>query len=357
MSKLFTALPSLQFRLMPEDASSISGRVDALYYFLVAVSTFFAGLIFVLVLYFALRYRHRPEVQQPATSHTGNLKLEITWIVIPFVLVMIMFGWGAKLFVEMRTMPPDALEVFVVGKQWMWKLQHPNGRREINELHVPVGRPVMLRMISEDVIHSFYVPAFRMKQDVLPGYYTTAWFEAQKTGRYHLFCAEYCGTEHSSMIGQVIVMEQEDYQRWLAGGDTERSVIELGQELFTGKGSCRTCHSPDSGPRGPDLTGLYGTTVHLQDGRKVTADENYLRESILRPGNKIVFGYESLMPPYEGQLSEEEVLRLIAYIKTLGGTEAAPGSPATRPAREPPTTAPAAMQPTSPSTQPAGARR
>lgn len=334
--------PLLEFRIMPEEASTVSGRVDALYYYLVAVSTFFAALIFVLVTLFAIKYRRTHQNQQPVNVPHGNLKLEITWIVIPFILLMVMFGWGAKIFVSMHSPPDDAIEIFVVGRQWMWKLQHANGRREINELHVPVGRAVRLRMISEDVIHSFYVPAFRMKQDVLPGYYTTTWFEATKVGDFHLFCAEYCGTQHSSMIGHIHVMAPEDYERWLAGPEPVRSMVDLGEEIFTGKGSCLTCHNSVSGPRGPDLGGLFGKTVRLRDGRAVTADENYLREAILRPAGKIVEGYENLMPPYEGQLSEEDVLHLIAYIKSLSPGQTPAARPTTQPATQPAAAADAA---------------
>ncbi len=335
MSLLNIASVLLEFRLLPEDASTVAGKVDALYYFLVGVSTLFTSLIFLLVILFAIKYRLRPSVEQPAHSHVGNLKLELLWIAVPFVLVMIMFGWGAKLYVEIRTPPPDAMEVFVVAKQWMWKLQHAGGRREINELHIPVNQPVQLKMISEDVIHSFYVPAFRVKQDVLPGYYTTLWFEAHKAGEYHLFCAEYCGTEHSSMIGRIIAMPPDDFQHWLTGGAPAQTMAEAGRDLFTGRGSCQTCHSPGSGARGPDLANLFGSTVRLQEGKTVLADENYIRESILRPGSKLVFGYENIMPPYEGQLSEEEVLQLIAYIRGLNGGQAE--SPAGRPAAGPET--------------------
>ena len=317
----------LQFRFTPEDASSVAGKVDALYLYLVSVTIFFSALIFVLVTYFAIRYRQRPGVPRPKVGHGSHLWLEIIWIGIPFVLVMIMFGWGAKLYMRMRTPPPDAMEVSVVARQWMWKLQHPNGRREINELHVPVGTPVRLRMMSEDVIHSFYVPAFRVKQDVLPGTnYSTLWFEPTKVGEYHLFCAEYCGTEHAGMTGKIVVMEPEEYQRWLTSGAPVTSMADAGKQLFEVKAGCQSCHSLSSGQRGPDLAGVYGKRIQLKDGRNVVADEDYLRESILRPDTHVVFGYgeKSIMPPYLGTLSEDDVLQLIAYIKTLkpAGTNA-----------------------------------
>lgn len=317
----------LEFQLMPESASGIAGRVDALYFFLVGVSTFFAALIFVLVIVFAIKYRQRVNVTQPAHPHVGNLKLEITWIVIPFILVMIMFGWGAKLYIEMKQPPANATEVFVVGKQWMWKLQHPTGRREINELHVPKGQPVRLTMISEDVIHSFYVPAFRMKQDVLPGYYTTTWFEPTRTGEYHLFCAEYCGTEHSRMIGKIIVMEPAEYQAWLAGPDAGQPMAAAGEQLFQATG-CQACHNPESGARGPNLAGVFGKRVQIKDGGSVVANESYLRESILRPSAKVVYGYDALMPTYEGQLTEDQLLQIIAYLKSIGENPEATTRPA-----------------------------
>ncbi|MFQ5983180.1 MAG: cytochrome c oxidase subunit II, partial [Woeseiaceae bacterium] len=233
----------LGFPLIPDQASTIAGRVDALYYFLVAVAVFFTILIFVLIIYFAIKYRRRAEGER-AQPVADNLRLEIVWTVIPLVIVMVSFAWGARLYFTMSRPPADALEISVVGKQWMWKLQHPTGQREIDELHVPVGRPVKLTMASEDVIHSFYVPAFRIKMDVVPGRYTTAWFEATKTGEYHLFCAEYCGAKHSTMIGRVVVMEPMEYQRWLSGGVIGEPPEVAGERLFLQLG-CNACHRPD----------------------------------------------------------------------------------------------------------------
>jgi len=229
---------------------------------------------------------------------------------------MVMFFWGARVFVTLRRPPDNALQVFAVAKQWMWKLQHLEGRREINQLHVPVGRAVKMTMTSEDVIHSFFVPAFRVKQDVLPGRYTTLWFEATKTGTYHLFCAEYCGTEHSAMIGQIIVMEPSEYQTWLSGGPVTASLASAGETLFTDLG-CISCHRSDSGARGPQLVGLFGKRVQLQGGAMLVADENYLRESILDPQAKIVAGFQPIMPTFKGLVTEEQLMQLIAYIKSL----------------------------------------
>ena len=312
------------FPLFPEQASAAARQVDALYYFLIAVSAFFAVLIAVLLVTFALKYRRRSESERPAPIH-GSLVLELTWTIIPFGLAMVMFFWGAQLYVSLSRPPDDALQVFVVGKQWMWKLQHLEGRREINELHVPVGRSVKLTMTSEDVIHSFFVPAFRVKADVIPGRYTTLWFHPTKPGTYHLFCAEYCGTEHSGMIGRVVVMEPAEFQTWLSGGPVG-SLATAGQKLFEQLG-CITCHREDSGARGPHLVGLFGKPVPLKGGGTAIADESYLRESILNPQAKVVAGFEPIMPTFKGLVSEEGIMQLIAYIKSLEAPEAA-GPPA-----------------------------
>jgi len=303
------------FPLFPERASTMAERVDALYFYLVGVSVFFSALIFLLILYFAIKYRRRSEAEQPALIH-GSMVLEVTWSVIPLILTMAMFSWGAVLYFQMFRPPSDALEIAVVGKQWMWKIQHPTGQREINELHVPQGRAVKLTMTSEDVIHSFYIPAFRVKMDVLPGKYTSLWFEATQIGEYHLFCAEYCGTKHSLMIGKVVVMEPAEYQNWLSGAPPGETMEAAGARLFE-QYQCNTCHAPGTGTRGPSLVGVYNTRVRLTAGQTVVADEAYLRESILNPKAKTVAGFQDLMPLYQSQISEEGVLQLIAYIKSL----------------------------------------
>ncbi|MGH9670585.1 MAG: cytochrome c oxidase subunit II [Terriglobales bacterium] len=316
--------------LFPDQASTMAGRVDALYFYLLAVSAFFTVLIFVLVLTFAVRYR-RSRHPVPVEIE-GSTPLEVAWSVIPLGLAMIMFVWGASVFFSLNRPPRGALEIYAVGKQWMWKFEHLDGHREINELHVPLGRDVKLNMISQDVIHSFYVPAFRVKQDVLPGRYTTVWFHATKPGSYHLFCAEYCGTKHSGMIGQVVVMEPAQYQLWLAGGAGEGSLAANGQKLFRDL-ACDTCHRADTGARGPDLAGLFGRPVTLSAGNKVVADESYIRESIVNPTAKVTFGYQPIMPTFQGQISEEGLLQLVAYIKSLEASKtAAPAPGATPPA-------------------------
>jgi cytochrome c oxidase subunit II len=298
------------FRFWPEQASTVAPKVDALYGFVLAVTVFFTVLIFVAIVYLALKYRRRPG-RRPTPVHTSHA-LELTWSVIPLIIVMVIFFWGAGLFVHMQTPPADAMQIDVVGKQWMWKLQHPTGKREINELHVPLGRPIKLNLTSQDVIHSFYVPAFRTKQDALPGRYTNVWFTPTKVGEYHLFCAEYCGTDHSRMIGRVVVMEPAAYQQWLAGTQSDVSPVAAGEKLFY-QFQCVTCH----GQRGPGLAGLFGREVRFTDGTTTRADENYLRESILNPSARIVAGFQPLMPTYGGQLTEEQVMELIAYIKSL----------------------------------------
>lgn len=301
--------------LFPERASSIAQQVDYLYYFLTGVTLFFSALIFSLVFYFAVRYRRRSEDERPRPIF-GSLGLEAFWSVVPLILTMVMFFWGADLFYTIRTPPSDATQLYVVGKQWMWKIQHPDGQREINELHVPLGRPVKLTMTSEDVIHSFYIPAFRIKMDVLPGRYTQMWFTATKTGEYHLFCAEYCGTKHSGMRGRVVVMEPAEYEAWLSGAPAGETLEESGARLFR-QFNCHTCHEAGPTARGPALHEILGKTVRLASGETVVVDEGYLRESIVLPNAKLVAGYEPVMPTYQGQISEEGVVQLIAYLKSL----------------------------------------
>ena len=307
--------------LFPEAASTFAGDVDALYFFLVAVSAFFAVLIAFLVIFFAVKFRRRSpdEVGAPIT---GSLALELLWTIVPLILTMVMFVWGAWVFLDLARPPRGSMEIFVVGKQWMWKVQHPDGQREINELHVPVGRNVRLTIGSEDVIHSYYIPAFRQKIDAVPGKLTTMWFNASKAGEYQLFCAEYCGTKHSGMIGRIVAMEPDDFEQWLAGGAGSTPVAS-GEQLFTDL-ACVTCHRSDTSGRGPVLNGVAGKPVLLADGSTVVADDNYLRESIMNPQAKIVAGFQPLMPTFQGLVNEEGLLQLIAYIKSLPAPSAAP---------------------------------
>lgn len=315
-----------ELSLFPPSASTVSGELDMLFFYILAVCLFFFVLIFVLLTVFAVKYRRRSEDQVVRQVH-GNLLLEIVWTAVPLVIVLSFFAWGADLFFRIKRPPQEPLEIYVVGKQWMWKIQHQQGPREINNLHMPVGVPVKLTMTSEDVIHSFYVPAFRLKQDVLPGRYTTLWFEATKTGTFHLFCTEYCGTEHAGMGGNVVVMEREDYEAWLGGGKAGESLTVAGERLF-GQLGCMTCHGDLPGARGPSLRGIYNHDVTLATGQVVVADDAYLRESIMAPQAKVVAGYEPIMPQYPGVISEEGLLQLIAYIRSLAPppTEAAAAS-------------------------------
>jgi len=312
------------FPLFPQQASAQAGQVDAIYFFMLAVTAFFSILIAGLVVFFAIRYRRRHRNEIGYAIH-GSLALELLWTVIPFCIVMIMFVWGAKVFFGIYRAPAGAMEIYVVGKQWMWKVQHMDGQREINELHVPVGRPVKLIMGSEDVLHSYYIPDFRVKADVIPGRYNMLWFTATKPGIYHLFCAEYCGTKHSGMVGSIVAMEPSDFQAWLSGGRADDSPVAAGAKLFQDL-TCNTCHLTGSQGRGPILTNVFGSQVELQNGSVVTADEAYIRESIVNPQAKIVAGFQPLMPTFQGLVSEEQLLQLISYVKSLSQQGTAPGS-------------------------------
>ena len=307
------------FKLFPEQASTFALQVDGLYFLLLFLGVFFAvGVVFFLIL-FAVKYRRRSEDERPVPIE-GSMPLELTWSIIPLVLSLVVFALGAGIFFRMYNPPANAIDVYVVGKQWMWKVQHPQGKREINELHVPVNQPVRLTLASEDVIHSFFVPAFRVKKDVVPGRYNTMWFEATKVGEYHLFCAEYCGTQHSGMIGRIVVMEQEEFENWLSGGATGETMVEAGARQFQQLG-CETCHKESDQGRGPKLTGVFGKPVQITTGETVIADKDYLRSSILDPGSQIVGGYKPIMPTFQGQISEESLMQIISYIESLSDSE------------------------------------
>ena len=301
--------------LFPERASTIANEVDALYFFLIGLSVVMSILIATLVVSFAIKFRRRHRDEVGAQVH-GGMALELAWTIVPFLITLVVFFWGAKIYFVMASPPPETLNIYVVGKQWMWKVQHLTGQREINQLHVPVGRPVKLIMTSEDVIHNFSIPAMRVKADVIPGRFVEIWFEPTRPGTYQIFCAEYCGTQHSRMTGQVEVMEANAYQTWLSGGAAEGSLASTGERLFADL-ACNTCHRPDSRGRGPVLQNLYSHPVQLHDGTVVTADENYLRESILTPGAKVTAGFQPVMPAFQGLVSEEQLLALIEYVKSL----------------------------------------
>jgi cytochrome c oxidase subunit II len=308
---------ALEFPLFPEEASSAAGGTDDLFFFLVGVSAFFTAAIFLALAYFSVKYRRRSAEEVPPQIQ-GKTWMELTWTFIPLAIAMVIFAWGARLFFDSRRPPEGAMEVHVVARQWMWKFQHPGGQMEIDRLHVPAGRPVKLLMTSQDVIHSLFIPAFRTKADVLPGRSNMNWFEATRPGRYRLFCTQYCGTGHSSMVGEVIVLEPAEFERWLAETTSGGNLASQGLKLFKHYG-CNGCHRDDAQARAPSLVNLYGSVVRLADESAVPADGDYLRESILRPAARIVAGWAPIMPVFEGVIPEEELNSLIAYIASLSG--------------------------------------
>jgi cytochrome c oxidase subunit 2 len=329
------------FSLIPPTASEFAPKYDLLYYFLTAVTVFFSALIFGLIFFFCLKYR-RKENDQPTPTFEST-RLEIFYTVVPFIIVMVMFFWGAGLYFNVFSDARDPLNIHVMGKQWMWKVQHMEGRREINELHVPVGRKVQLTMASQDVIHSFYIPAFRVKHDVVPGRYTTMTFTPTKPGVYHLFCAEYCGAQHSGMVGRVVAMDPAEYKEWLNGNDFgDVAPAEAGRQLFNSLGlGCSTCH----GLQAPTMAGLFGRQqeVVLQNGQTqvVTVDETYLRESITDSTVKVVKGYQPIMPSYKtpNAITEEQISAIVAYIRSLKDAKVGPGGdeiPQTQPTNQTP---------------------
>ncbi len=328
---------SLPIDTMPETASTFAEKLDPLYATLWLLTIVFTVLVLSLVGIFAIRYR-RGSLADRSRPVDHDTRIELVWSIIPMLLGLAVFVWAAKLYVEVYAQPPrNAKEVFIIGKQWMWHLQHMNGVRENNELHLPVGQPVKLTLISQDVIHAFYIPAFRIKRDVNPGRYTSVWFTPTKPGKYRLFCTEYCGTQHSLMGGWVYVMPRQEFQRWYETGGAEGGVSErggtsaqglggmavAGASLFQSQG-CVSCHAGPGGPgRAPTLVGVFGKPQPLENGRSEIADEGYIRESILNPRAQIVRSYQPIMPVYQGLLSEEQVLQLTAYIKALGDPKGA----------------------------------
>lgn len=322
-------IPSRVASVWAESAGTTGQQIDLIFWSLLGLTGLMIVAICFLIIVFSVKYRAGVQTVRASTSETSWLA-EATWIGIPFVMFLIIFAWAASVYGKVRYAPLDARTVYVVGKQWMWKVEHPQGRTEINELHVPVGEPIKLVMTSQDVIHSFYVPAFRIKQDVLPGRYTTLWFEATQPGRYHLFCAEYCGTDHAKMTGRVTVMQPADYQRWL---DEEPLLVGLARGMpgraDTGLGvqrrgpffahNCHTCHWPNAPVQAPSLVGLFGNEVKLADGRTVIADEEYIRRSIMEPNADIVAGYSSpsLMPSFRDQVTQRDMILLIEFVKDL----------------------------------------
>ena len=321
--------------LFPAQASTLAPQVDNLYFFLLGVTSFFAVLVIILVIVFAIKY-HDPTGQKVGAPITGSVPMEIGWSLLPFLIAMGIFVYATVVYFNIVRPPAEPLEIYSTGKRWMWRFQHIDGQAEINDLHVPKGRPVKITFTSEDVLHSLYLPAFRVKADAIPGRYSAIWFTPTQVGTYHLFCAEYCGTRHSGMIGTVTVMEPNDYQAWLSGSTTEPMTVR-GEQLYR-QLACISCHLPDNSGRGPSLAGTFGAPVRLADGRSVVRDDSYLRESILTPHEKVVDGYQPVMPTFQGLVNEEGVMSLIAYIKSLPPAgqpagAAAPPQASTAPAR------------------------
>jgi len=321
------------FALIPPEASRIAPQMDALLFFLILVSLIGLTIVILLVTSFSILYSQK---RHPvAVQIEGSTLLEATWTIIPLGLFLVMFVWGALIYFRVYTPPANAMNIYVVGKQWMWKAEHPGGQHEINSLHIPMGRPIQLTLISQDVFHSFSIPAFRVKREAIPGRYTTVWFEATSPGTYHLFCTQYCGTNHSQMIGDIVVLTPEGYRKWLDESTSGMSLAQNGGRLFASL-SCGACHNTRPDARGPNLANVYGANLALSSGGTVTADDAYLRESILNPSQHVTQGYAPIMPTYQGQISEEGVIALVEFIKnlnsdyriqqTLNTTDMLPGS-------------------------------
>jgi cytochrome c oxidase subunit 2 len=300
--------------LFPREASTIAPYMDALYFFLVGMTI--VGLILVGAILFAFSMRYRKSVHPVATQIEGSTLLEATWTIIPLAIFLVCFVWGALLYFRIYNPPVNAMNIYIVGKQWMWKAEHPGGQHEIDALHVPTGRPIQLTMISQDVFHSFSIPDFRVKREVIPGRYSTVWFEATTPGTYHIFCTQYCGTNHSAMIGEVTVLTPADYEKWTQESTSGMSLAQNGERLFASMG-CNACHSGNAAARGPNLSGVYGSKLQLTSGQEVLVNEAYLRDAILNPSQHITAGYAPIMPTYQGQISEDGLIDLVEYMKTL----------------------------------------
>ena len=311
------------FPAWPERAGAYAGTLDFLFVSLLVIAFLTAGLVIFLLILFAAKYRHTSTARRDEPTKK-TWRWEVGWTAASMVIFVGLAIWGASLYLRLYNPPADALQIFIVGKQWMWKAQHPGGQREINELHVPAGQDVRLVMASEDVIHSFFIPALRVKHDVVPGRYETMWFRADKVGRYHIFCAEYCGTDHAHMGGWLTVMKPRDYAGWLRSQGGQQTLAAQGEQLFRRYG-CSGCHEPGGTVRAPQVEGLFGSPVPLSDGRVVVADERYIRDSILDPKAEVAAGYQPVMPTFAGQLTEDELAKLVAYIQSIGADDR-PGS-------------------------------
>jgi len=311
-------VPGLPF--WPPTASGYASQINVLFGALLIVGALTAGLVFFLMLFFANKYRHGSNADRSGTTKK-TWRFEVSWTAATLLIFVGLAVWGADIYLHLYNPPANAVQIFVVGKQWMWKAQHPGGQREINELHVPVGQPIRLVLASQDVIHSFFIPALRIKQDVVPGRYETMWFRADKVGRYHLFCAEYCGTDHAHMGGWITVMEPRDFGRWLQAQGGQETLAAQGKDLFRRYG-CSGCHEAGGTVRAPRLEGVFGSPVPLSDGSVVIADERYVRDSILDPKAQVAAGYAPVMPTFAGQIGEDDLAKLVAYVESIGPEQA-----------------------------------
>ena len=304
------------FPWWPPAASEYASQIDFLFGSLLLIGGLTIGLVFFLLLFFANKYRHGSNADRSGTTRK-TWRFEVSWTAATLLIFVGLAGWGADIYLKLYNPPADALQIFIVGKQWMWKAQHPGGQREINALHVPAGQDVRLVMASQDVIHSFFIPALRIKQDVVPGRYETMWFRADKVGRYHLFCAEYCGTDHAHMGGWITVMNPREFADWLQAQGGQQTLAAQGEQLFRRYG-CSGCHEPGGTVRAPNLHGVFGGPVPLSDGSVVIADERYVRDSILDPKGQVAAGYAPVMPTFAGQVGEDDLAKLVAYIESIG---------------------------------------
>jgi cytochrome c oxidase subunit 2 len=313
---------SLASGFAPPPASEIAERVDALFIAEALISALVVGGVLMLLVFFAVRYHEgrSPDRSSPPRGRKAR-RAEVLWTLTPLAIFLALFAWGADIYLDLGRDVRDALEIKVTARQWSWRFEHPDGQTEVDELHVPAGRPVRLSMISEDVIHSLFVPALRAKQDVLPRRYTHLRFQARQPDEHPVFCAEFCGTGHSQMRARVVVLEPGGYGQWLQDNAPAEAETRSGEALFRRLG-CPDCHDPDSGVRAPSLAGVHGREVRLADGTTVTADDTYLRESVLRPASQVVAGYDPIMPSFKGQIDEAGLMRLVEYLKGLEGGEA-----------------------------------
>ncbi len=301
--------------IWPAAASASAGEMDTLIWLFTALTLLLVVPIFAGITFFAIRYREGQRVNR-AYRENRDRSLELTWMIGPFILTLIFFAWGAQMFMVHKTPPANATRIEAIGRQWMWKFQHPGGQMEINDLHVPTGEPIMINMISQDVIHSLYIPALRIQMETLPGRYTQLWFDANRPGTYRIFCSEFCGTDHSAMDGLLTIMTPADYAKWLQQSGSSISLAAAGGALFTNYG-CNGCHGQGSAVHAPSLAGLWGSDVKLANGSVVTADDNYIRDKILNPDRNLLAGYKQVMPAFKGVIPEDEVERLITYVKTI----------------------------------------